>query len=85
MKVYQILISKFAQKQLDKLPENIADRLIEAVYTLSQNPLPMGHKKLKGRGGYRIRVGDYRIIYEILDNELLISVVAIGHRKDIYN
>jgi len=84
-KPYQILISKFAQKQLDKLPDNIADRLIEAIYTLSQNPRPMWHKKLKGREGYRIRVGDYRVIYEILDDQLLISVVAIGHRKDIYN
>ena len=82
---YQISISRNAQKQLDKLPDNLAHRLVEAIYGLSQNPHPAGHKKLKGRNGYRIRVGDYRVIYEIFDNVLLITVVAIGHRKDIYN
>ncbi len=85
MKIYKIVITKLAQKQLDKLPDSIADRLIDAIYTLSEDPRPAGCKKLKGRNGYRIRVGDYRVIYEIFDNDLLISVIAIGDRKDIYN
>jgi mRNA interferase RelE/StbE len=85
MKIYKITITKFAQKQLDKLPDSVANRLIDAIYNLAENPRPVGHKKLKGRNGNRIRVGDYRIIYEIFDSELLISVVAIGDRKDIYN
>jgi mRNA interferase RelE/StbE len=51
---------------------------------LADDPRPKGCKKLKGRDGYRIRTGNYRIIYEIFDTELLIDVIAIGHRKDIY-
>jgi mRNA interferase RelE/StbE len=85
MPVYKITISALAQKQLNKLQDNIAKRLIEAIYKLAENPRPVGYKKLKGREGCRIRVGDYRIIYEIFDGELLIEVVALGHRKDIYN
>jgi mRNA interferase RelE/StbE len=85
MSVYKITISRLAQKQLNKLQDNLVERLIESIYKLAENPRPIGYKQLKGRDGYRIRVGDYRIIYEIFDNVLLIEVVALGHRKDIYN
>ncbi|SHN08782.1 type II toxin-antitoxin system RelE family toxin [Mucilaginibacter sp. OK098] len=85
MPLYRITISSLAQKQLNKLQDNIVKRLIEAIYKLAENPRPAGYKRLKGRDGCRIRVGDYRIIYEIFDGELLIEVVALGHRKDIYN
>ena len=84
MPVYKITISKTAQKQLDKLPDNIADKLIVAIYKLADNPRPPGYKKLKGRDGYRVREGDYRIIYKVFDDILLIDVVALGHRKDSY-
>ena len=56
----------------------------KAIYALADNPRPQGYKKLKGRDGYRIRVADYRIIYEVFDSELLIDVINLGHRKDIY-
>ena len=85
MATYHIIISRMAQKQLDKLPDNIADRLIDAIYTLAENPRPVGYKKLKGRSGCRIRAGDYRIIYGIFDDQLLVTVIGLGHRKDIYN
>jgi mRNA interferase RelE/StbE len=85
MPVYQITISKTAQKQLNKLPDEIADRLIDSIKDLAVEPRPNGCKKLKGREAYRIRVGDYRIIYEIIDKILLIDIVALGHRRDIYN
>jgi mRNA interferase RelE/StbE len=52
---------------------------------LANDPRPPGCKKLKGRDGYRIRVGDYRIIYQIIDDVLVVNVVALGHRKDIYD
>jgi mRNA interferase RelE/StbE len=52
---------------------------------LADNPRPQGYRKLKGRKGYRIRVGDYSIIYEIFDKVLVIEVVDLGHRKDIYD
>ena len=81
---YAILLSKKAEKQLDKLPKNIAISIIESISLLETDPRPNGCKKLKGRDGFRIRVGDYRIIYQIYDDELIIDVVTLGHRKNIY-
>ena len=81
---YTIILSKRATKQLDKLPDNIADPILRAIGSLASNPRPNGCKKLNGRNGYRIRIGNYRVIYEVFENELLIDVVALGHRKDIY-
>jgi mRNA interferase RelE/StbE len=82
---YRILITKTAQKQLDKLPDSIANTLIQTIQGLSSNPRPNGCKKLKGRGGYRIRKGDFRIIYDIYDKMLIVEVIAVGDRKDIYD
>jgi mRNA interferase RelE/StbE len=84
MPKYKITISKTAQKQLDKLPDKIAELLIDAIADLADDPRPSGCKKLKGRDGYRIRKGDYRIIYDIFDNILLIDIITVGNRKDIY-
>ena len=84
MAEYNISISKTAQKQLNKFPDSVAGILIEAIHDLSNNPRPHGCKKLKGRDGYRIRKGDFRIIYDIYDKKLMIEVIAIGNRKDIY-
>lgn len=81
---YQIFISRTAQKQLNSLPENEAERLIVTIKSLAQNPRPSGYRKLKGRDAYRIRKGNYRIIYEILDSMLIVDIIAIGHRKNIY-
>jgi mRNA interferase RelE/StbE len=81
---YTIELSKKAQKQLDKLSDNIFDPILNAIANLATNPRPHGSKKLKGRDGYRIRVGDYRIIYDIFDTKLIVVIVALGHRKDIY-
>ena len=69
---------------MDKLSDNITWPIIEAISGLEQNPRPVGYKKLKGRDGYRIRVANYRIIYEIIDQQLIVEVIALGHRKDIY-
>ena len=81
---YTAILSKKAQKQLDKIPDNIAEPILVAIAGLEENPRPVGYKKLKGREGYRIRTGNYRIIYDIFDNELIIDVITLGHRKDIY-
>ena len=85
MALYQILISITAQKQLDNLPDKISESLIDVICKLEQNPRPNGCKKLKGRNGYRIRKGDYRIIYDIVDKILLVEIIAVGNRKDIYD
>lgn len=82
---YTISISKTAQKQLDKLSDRTAAPIIDAIHSLANNPRPHGCKKLKGRAGYRIRKGDFRIIYDIFDNILLIDVIGIGDRKEIYD
>lgn len=85
MPEYSLVITKTAQKQLDKLTDNIAEPLIEAIQNLASEPRPHGYIKLRGREGYRIRKGDYRIIYDIIDNTLTIEIIALGHRKDIYD
>jgi mRNA interferase RelE/StbE len=84
MPKYTAVLSKKAQKQLDKLSDTIAEPILEAIADLEENPRPTGCKKLKGRDGYRIRVGNYRIIYEIFDTELIVDIITLGHRKDIY-
>ncbi|MEO5571385.1 MAG: type II toxin-antitoxin system RelE/ParE family toxin [Bacteroidia bacterium] len=82
---YAVVISKTAQKQLDSLPDTVAETLIKTIKKLSDNPRPSGYIKLKGRSGYRVRKGNYRIIYDILDKLLLVDIIAIGDRKEIYN
>lgn len=82
--MYQVVIEKQAQKQLVKISAPYYQAIVDALKTLATNPRPHGYKKLKGRPGYRIRVADYRIIYTISDNILIVFVLDIGHRKDIY-
>jgi mRNA interferase RelE/StbE len=81
---YTVVLTKKAQKQLDKLSDAIANPLFKAIANLQENPRPQGCKKLKGRDGYRIRVGNYRIIYDIFDDALIVDIITLGHRKDIY-
>ena len=82
--VYQISIQRRAVKALQDISEPYFSALKSAIYSLAENPRPAGCKKLKGRNAYRIRVGDYRVIYEIFDNRLSIEVIALGHRKNVY-
>ena len=81
---YKITINKKAVKTLEKISEPDYSKIKKAILGLADNPRPVGFKKLKGRSGFRIRQGNYRIIYEIFDNILLVGVIAIGNRKDIY-
>jgi addiction module toxin, RelE/StbE family len=84
---YSIIIAESAFKQLVKLPKNDNRRIQKAIDQLSENPRPSGVKKLKGSSEnlYRVRVGDYRIIYAVDDTVRIVDVRKIGHRKDIYN
>jgi mRNA interferase RelE/StbE len=84
MPKYTVVLSKKALKQLDKLTDTIAEPIFDAIAGLEHNPRPAGYKKLKGRDGYRIRTGNYRVIYDIFDTMLLVDVIDLGHRKDIY-
>jgi mRNA interferase RelE/StbE len=83
--MYTVVIERDAQKQLAQIPRPHFDKITSALKGLSTNPRPVGYKKLKGRQGYRVRVGDYRIIYNIHDNVLSVYVLLIGNRKDIYD
>lgn len=82
--MYKVRIEKTVLKTLEKINEPYYSKIKAAILKLATNPRPVGYKKLKGRDGYRIRVADYRIIYDIFDNILLIEVIDVGHRKDIY-
>lgn len=81
---YTLNFSKQAFKELEKINEPFYSNIKQAVFNLTQNPRPQGYKKLKGRDGYRIRVGNYRVIYDIFDKELVVDIITLGHRKDIY-
>ncbi|MEX0822748.1 MAG: type II toxin-antitoxin system RelE/ParE family toxin [Balneolaceae bacterium] len=82
---WNLQIERKAQKALKKIPNPYKANLIQAIDQLSDNPRPDGCKKLKGNDNlWRIRINDYRIVYQIRDEQLLILVILIGHRKDIY-
>jgi mRNA interferase RelE/StbE len=81
---YIVLIERYAQKQILKLDKKVIPMIKTAIASLSSDPRPHGYKKLKGEEAFRIRVGDYRIIYEIDNDKIIVTVVAVAHRKDIY-
>ena len=83
--MYSIEFDKSVKKTLSKLPNEVIKKILDAIAELADNARPNGCKKLQSKGdSYRIRVGNYRIIYEINDDELLVLVVEIGDRKEIY-
>ena len=81
---YQIIIERTARKDIQKINQPDQVRVIQSIELLADEPRPEGCKKLKGREAWRIRVGNYRVIYEILDNLLIITVITVGHRRDVY-
>lgn len=81
---YQVILPKSVQKELDRLPDDIVKRILARLTGLETNPRPPDVKKLKGRDAWRIRIGDYRVIYEIHDRVLQIIVITVGHRREIY-
>lgn len=82
--IYKVNILHKAQKQLAKIPASDYKKIKQAILDLAHDPRPQGAKKLKGRPSWRIRQGDYRVIYEIQDNQLIVIVLDVGNRKDIY-
>jgi mRNA interferase RelE/StbE len=81
---YRVTLTKPASKQLNDLTNEIASRILARIENLKTEPRPPDVKKLKGREGWRIRIGDYRVIYTIHDNQLVILVIMIRHRRDVY-
>ena len=84
MASYNVLITKSAAKELQDVPMRDRQRIVEKIWTLADNPRPTGCEKLSGEDKYRLRQGNYRILYEIVDDELIVSVVRIGNRRDVY-
>jgi mRNA interferase RelE/StbE len=82
---YEVIIPKPVQKQLSKLPEDIRKLISEKILLLTEDPRPTGVKKLKGFDNeYRIRIGDYRVRYEVDDKALMVLVLHCKNRKDVY-
>ncbi|MDD5262830.1 MAG: type II toxin-antitoxin system RelE/ParE family toxin [Methylacidiphilales bacterium] len=82
---YQITFARSARKELEKLPPHIAERILGKIEDLSATPRPGGSLKLKGgRNLWRIRIGDYRVIYEIDDGKGIIDISIIRHRREVY-
>ena len=81
---YKVLIQRGAQKELAGLPLGAYERVKSAIYKLANDPRPRGSRKLTGRDGWRVRVGEYRVVYEIDDNNRSVTVLHVGHRRDVY-
>jgi len=82
---YQIEFAPSAIKQLEKLPKVMQRRIAAKIDALGREPRPHGVEKLEAREGlYRIRVGDYRVVYAIRDERLIVLILRIAHRKDVY-
>ena len=81
---YSLFILPRAQKELAQLDSAAYARVRDAIHTLTQDPRPPGCRKLTGREGWRLRVGDFRVVYEIDDQQHRVTVLHIGHRRDVY-
>ena len=81
---YTIRIKASAERDMDRLTRSIFQRITKAILSLESSPRSRTCKKLRGRSAYRIRVGDYRVLYTIDDPSHTVEVTAVGHRKDVY-
>jgi len=81
---YQVRIIPSAEKEMDKLPALIHRHISRKILLLEDNPRPRGAKKLSGREEYRLRAGDYRVLYTIDDKGYVVTVFAVGHRREVY-
>ena len=81
---YAITIKRSAEREMDDLPADTFDRVVQAILTLEGDPRRRGSKKLRGVDEYRLRVGAYRVLYTVDDTRRIIEVVAVGHRRDVY-
>jgi mRNA interferase RelE/StbE len=81
---YRVRIEKQASKALEKLDTVTQNRIVEVIRSLADNPRPPGSRKMKNREGWRVRIGDYRVIYGINDERSVVSVAKIGHRREVY-
>ena len=81
---YRVEIVSSAQTQFKKLPASLRERITHHLIPLQDNPRPFGSKKLRDTSYYRLRVGDYRVIYSIDDKDRLVKILDIAHRREVY-
>jgi len=81
---YRLWLKKSAAKEIENLPKKDCARVVGAIQKLLDDPYGQNTQKLSGQEKYRIRVGNYRVLYEIINDELVVMVVKVGHRKDVY-
>ena len=84
MENYRVVIKKSAAKEIESIPKKDRIRIIEKIRSLAADPHSHGSKKLSGQEKYRIRQGNYRILYQVINEVLVVSVVRVKHRRDIY-
>ncbi|HJS46897.1 MAG TPA: type II toxin-antitoxin system RelE/ParE family toxin [Gemmatimonadales bacterium] len=84
MASYSLEIKRSAAKELGRTPPKDRDRIVSRIQALARDPRPLGAEKLSGQERYRVRQGDYRILYEIADAILRVMVVRIAHRREVY-
>ena len=83
--MYEVFLERRAERDIKRLPAEVFDRIIPHLKALSNNPKPSGCRKITGsKSDWRIRIGDYRVIYEINEREKAVKVMRIRHRKDVY-
>lgn len=81
---YSLLVKRSAERELRKVPRADLQRITQRIKDLAAIPRPSGSEKLAGQDSYRIRQGDYRIVYTVDDNQRLIEIIKIGHRREVY-
>ena len=82
---FSITFARSARKELDRLPADLAERVLQKIEALSESPRPVGVTKLKGQKNvWRLRVGDYRVVYAIDDTAKAVDVSIVRHRRDVY-
>ncbi len=82
---YQLSVTNSAKKDIRRLPADIQRRVRQSINPLANEPRPAGSRKLRGAGTlYRIRVGDYRVVYDVDDEAHMITIIRVGHRRDVY-
>ena len=84
MAEYKIFLRRSVKKDLSSIPKNDLKRILEKIKSLAVDPRPTGCEKLSGQEKYRLRQGNYRIVYSIQDSELNVWVVKVGHRREVY-
>ncbi len=84
MASYELAFRKSVAKDLRRIPNDDLARILERIRALANDPRPSGCEKLSGRERYRVRQGVYRIVYEVQDRRLIVLVVKVGHRREVY-